>query len=504
MAISLKKYDRQVGVSAETGTQAIGGGLASAMIQEAGADAQTLATVANALGDASDAFFEHKAKGEVAKYEAYKQEWANELEVKKQQGLLEGELKATDLYDKVVIPEQMAFEKWVSDQGFSALARQQIDLDVVNFGKKVNVSERLNLLKLQTEESNYNVTLKGQNNLISGLQQLQKLRGVNPKDYTEEQKLIFDNAQLKIKEGNDDLNSLQGKTKPGVVESLIEDSYKKYYLSEVRFLNDEYDNQNLSFFDLKQNYLDLKKDIEKDAEEGIINKSSIQDINLELDAKIQNAAKRERASIKTDIKNISDGLFDDEKFIDFNNVRNLYIKNEALGSYIDNNIMNSLEDYSLVNDNAKKAIELLEKGSKEDGIAFTKILNELSGLGEVGNVTMMLALNYAEQNLDNDEEFIAYTTGLRKKTDVTISITPEFKDYFSTLKYFILDQKQSKYDSFASQKLKEFVKWQLTDEDYSSFRKKQFGSFAKEIALKQNIFEEPTTTTTKTLIWDNL
>jgi hypothetical protein len=502
MAISLKRYDRQVGVSAQTGTQPISGGLASSMIQEAGMQDQLIGDAIGALGDVAVDFFEHKAKGEVAKYEAYKQEWANELEVKKQQGLLDGGLSATDLYDKVVVPEQIAFEKWVSDQGFSSLARQQIDLDVTNFGKKVNASERLNLLKLQTEESNYNVTLKGQNNLISGLQQLQRLRGVNPKDYTEEQKLIFDNAELKIKEGNDDLNSLQGKTKPGVVESLIEDSYKKYYLSEVRFLNDEYENKNLSFFDLKQSYINLKIDIEKNAEEGIINKSSIQDINLELDAKIQNAAKKERASIKTDITNISNGLFDDEKFVNFSDVRNLYIKNEALGSYLDNNIMTSLEDYSLVNDNAKKAIELLDKGSNENGIAFTKILDELSGLGEVGNVTMMLALNYAEQNLDNDEEFIAYTEGIFKKTDVTISVTPEFKDYFSTLKYFILDQKQSNYDSFASKKLKEFAQWQLTDEDYSSFRTRQFGSFAKEIALKENIFEEPTTT--KTVLWDNL
>jgi hypothetical protein len=100
MAISLKKYDRQVGVSAQTGTQAIGGGLASAMIQEAGMQDQLIGDAIGALGDVAVDFFEHKAKGEVAKYEAYKQEWANELEVKKQQGLLDGGLSATDLYDR--------------------------------------------------------------------------------------------------------------------------------------------------------------------------------------------------------------------------------------------------------------------------------------------------------------------------------------------------------------------------------------------------------------------
>ncbi len=60
MAISLKRYEPQVGVSAQTGTQAIGGGLASAMIQAAGADAQTLATVAGAAGDVFNVFQKQK------------------------------------------------------------------------------------------------------------------------------------------------------------------------------------------------------------------------------------------------------------------------------------------------------------------------------------------------------------------------------------------------------------------------------------------------------------
>ena len=60
MAISLKRYDRQVGVSAQTGTQAIGGGLASAMIQEAGARDKTLAAVAEGVGSVADVFQKQK------------------------------------------------------------------------------------------------------------------------------------------------------------------------------------------------------------------------------------------------------------------------------------------------------------------------------------------------------------------------------------------------------------------------------------------------------------
>lgn len=60
MAISLKKYDRQVGVSAETGTQPISGGLASSMIQEAGARDKTLAAVAEGVGSVADVFQKQK------------------------------------------------------------------------------------------------------------------------------------------------------------------------------------------------------------------------------------------------------------------------------------------------------------------------------------------------------------------------------------------------------------------------------------------------------------
>jgi len=60
MAISLKRYEPQVGVTAKTGTQMITGGVASAMIQAAGADAQTLATVAESASNVFDVFQKQK------------------------------------------------------------------------------------------------------------------------------------------------------------------------------------------------------------------------------------------------------------------------------------------------------------------------------------------------------------------------------------------------------------------------------------------------------------
>ena len=52
MAISLKRYEPQVGVSAQTGTQAITGGLASSMIQQAGLADKIAADTFQMFGEA--------------------------------------------------------------------------------------------------------------------------------------------------------------------------------------------------------------------------------------------------------------------------------------------------------------------------------------------------------------------------------------------------------------------------------------------------------------------
>ena len=65
MAISLKRYEPQVGVSAQTGTQAIGGGLASAMIQEAGARDRVMIDVFQAVGAGAEEYFKRRDESEL-------------------------------------------------------------------------------------------------------------------------------------------------------------------------------------------------------------------------------------------------------------------------------------------------------------------------------------------------------------------------------------------------------------------------------------------------------
>ena len=67
MAVSLKRYEPQVGVSAQTGTQAITGGLASAMIQEAGARDKVMIDIFQAVGAGAEEYFKRRDEAELLK-----------------------------------------------------------------------------------------------------------------------------------------------------------------------------------------------------------------------------------------------------------------------------------------------------------------------------------------------------------------------------------------------------------------------------------------------------
>ena len=196
------------------------------------------------LGDKAVDFFEHKAKGEVAKYEAYKQEWANDLEIKKQEALLNGGLKATELYDKVVVPEQQSFESWVKDQDFSRIARQQIEPDVANFGKKVNASERLNLIQLQIEESNFSRMEEAQSYDNAAYQAQKDMDLLDPS--TEEYKQAESIYNLNIQKAEDIYTDLKRTTKIGAVDEIRSTRrYNRYNLEIIVKI--------IIYFDLKNN-----------------------------------------------------------------------------------------------------------------------------------------------------------------------------------------------------------------------------------------------------------
>lgn len=83
MAISLRRYEPQVGVSAQTGTQGIGGGLASAMIQEAGAEDKIIASSINMFQEVTNEIFERNELLKEKKEQAERNLLKRELDSKK-------------------------------------------------------------------------------------------------------------------------------------------------------------------------------------------------------------------------------------------------------------------------------------------------------------------------------------------------------------------------------------------------------------------------------------
>lgn len=484
MAISLKRYDRQVGVSEQTGTQAIGGGLASAMIQEAGMQDQLIGDAVGALGNAAVDFFKHKAKGEVAKYEAYKQDWANELEVKKQQGLLDGGLSATDLYDKVVVPEQMAFEKWVSDQGFSSLARQQIDPDVVNFGKKINTSERLGLIQRQTEENNYNLQQSAQNKEIRARQLMRNLAGIDVKDYTFEQLSDAGNAEELLKEADSIYEDLKRTTKAGVVDGLKSTSLYNYYTIEISELDGLRATKEISGEEYLKRLETIRSEatelgVGTDEEPAKLQSQQFQQIDNITTAKINNFKGEEvKARVKAGQQVFVDLVTDD---LSASDLRELDVEDPEMANGIRISLDAPLRKAAVNDKNARKFVKLLEE-FKNGEISYTQAIRDITKIeSSYGVAALSLVHNYAIDIVNNSDSISAYEN---MYFDQTIQVDSDTQDFIGQLATFAQQRKSEGLANFVNEKAKAFGKWRNTKGDkpsYEEFRKSQFSELATNI-----------------------
>ena len=117
----------------------------------------------------------------------------------------------------------------IRDRGFSSLARQQIDLDVTNFGKKVNASERLNLIQLQIEEGNFNRMEEAEvlENKAYQAQKDMELLEPSSEEYKIAENIYNQNTQL----AEDIYEDLQRTTKIGAIDEIrSKRRYNRYNL----------------------------------------------------------------------------------------------------------------------------------------------------------------------------------------------------------------------------------------------------------------------------------
>tara|TARA_R100000353_G_scaffold53179_2_gene42520 strand:+ start:178 stop:1740 length:1563 start_codon:yes stop_codon:yes gene_type:complete len=509
MAISLKRYDRQVGVSAQTGTQAISGGLASSLIQEAGMENQLIGDAIGVLGEAADTFFQHKAKGEVAKYEAYKQDWVNQLEVKKQQGLLEDGLKATELYDKVVLPEQRAFEKWVSDQKFSNLARQQIEPDVTNFGKKINASERLGLIQRQIEESNYNRQEEAQNYeaIAYKAQKDMKLFDPNSDEYKTAKNTYNQNTQL----AEDIYEDLKRTTKVGVIDELrAANRYKRYNL-EASLLTEELAFQRITPQQFQQEINNLRKELEADT---IIDNSRKNTLESVLSGKVKSTevtlARQAQQLESKVVKNINseDGFTAEDAQqikIQYGDTLGEKINQVILGSFAEVAVTN--EDVNKLNEKVQMLIDTPENYEEfiEDAVKIGGKYAELAR--EVASIVISemtdedATISYLKINPSFSPMFGAAGKKIEKRivpyNGWVKGIHKEIIDY-TKLMPIGTDKEVKAFVSKSEGLMKQLIDYYYTNktpskDELSNLRSNMFGSLAQQIAEKTTILTTPTT-----------
>lgn len=146
MAISLKRYDRQVGVSAQTGTQPISGGLASAMIQEAGARDRVMIDVFQAVGIGAEEYFKRRDESELLRIN-------NELEIASDAFNNQIELETDiDNIDKFANEWTASQLESIDTSKLTPNAKKSVEMQVSNYLRKQRKLADTRIAVLDTQE----------------------------------------------------------------------------------------------------------------------------------------------------------------------------------------------------------------------------------------------------------------------------------------------------------------------------------------------------------------
>jgi hypothetical protein len=258
MAISLKRYDRQVGVSAETGTQAIGGGLASTMIQEAGLADQVAAQTFQMLGETGAEIYKdfQKRNDEAELARINKEFLIDSTAFQEQLELLNDEEDIAELSRHFTATQG---EK-INNFKLSPETKRQALISFDNNLAKQNVlvGSRILKLGLQKQDNNY---LDQENTAIStGNEEL----------YAEAQRnrvaigtLSYENSLKKIRDFNE--NASDGIFQQLLRAEQIKQAEELLYSKEAKFSRDAY-KENIILLEAAKNRLQLKQVRSKEQE----------------------------------------------------------------------------------------------------------------------------------------------------------------------------------------------------------------------------------------------
>jgi hypothetical protein len=152
MAISLKKYDRQVGVSAQTGTQAIGGGLASQLIQAEGAEDQLTAQTFEMLGKVgAEIYQDFQNKNDEAELSTFNNQYTiAQAQLESDISKLDNEEEINNLVTNFYTNQQINFDTLK----LSKNARTEASLNFNNALAKNQVLVNTRIINAQNEKQN--------------------------------------------------------------------------------------------------------------------------------------------------------------------------------------------------------------------------------------------------------------------------------------------------------------------------------------------------------------
>jgi hypothetical protein len=146
MAISLKRYEPQVGVTAKTGTQMITGATASAMIQAAGARDRVMSDVFQAIGTGAEEYFKRRDESELLRIN-------NELQIASEAFNNQIELETDiDNIDKFANEWTASQLESIDTSKLTPNAKKSVEMQIGNYLRKQRKLANTRIAVLDTQE----------------------------------------------------------------------------------------------------------------------------------------------------------------------------------------------------------------------------------------------------------------------------------------------------------------------------------------------------------------
>ncbi len=311
MAISLKRYERQVAPSAETGQKAITGGLASTLIEAAGSEDKIIANTIDAVSGLAGEYIKEKNELEVAgrqvALEDYIDQWETDVSAGVNEALLaNNNLTYEDAYTNEVQTRIGDLNNWVTENMQRAGKKEKLVIDsTVNKAVNgVNGTLATQMAAFTSQKAALNLSNRYQS-LDQNIYNLQEQINLAPKDTPEEQeavKIIQENLGALVEQQQFVSNKLGRTLGPQALNDLQVKTRRVRYSNEIDYLVDQFNLGKIgSAQKLEEQSRPLREEIEND---NVLNDLEKTSITFALSEEIRDVQIKEVKDTNTFIKSL--------------------------------------------------------------------------------------------------------------------------------------------------------------------------------------------------------